>query len=68
MKTLKTFVFFALIIMGAALNAQKPISVTEDSVAFKAGKYPGVVVTIPEFNFERCSKTLDQGPSGWDQI
>lgn len=56
MKTLKTYVFFALIIMGGALNGQKPISVTDDSVSFKAGKYPGVVVTIPEFNFERAQK------------
>jgi peptidoglycan hydrolase CwlO-like protein len=56
MKTLKTYVFFALIIMGGALNAQKPISVTDDSVSFEAGKYPGVVVTIPEFNFERAQK------------
>jgi peptidoglycan hydrolase CwlO-like protein len=56
MKTLITSVFFTLFIMGGILNAQKPISVTDDSVSFKAGKYPGVVVTIPEFNFERAQK------------
>ena len=56
MKTIKTYVFAALTVITAALNAQKPISVTEDSVAFKSGKYPGVLVTIPEFNFENAQK------------
>ena len=36
--------------------AQQPIRVYEDSIAYGKSKYPGVVVTIPEANFEKLQK------------
>jgi peptidoglycan hydrolase CwlO-like protein len=56
MKTLKFFVLIALIFTGAMSKAQKPIEVSEDTVSFKNAKYPGLVVTIPEYNFEKVKK------------
>jgi peptidoglycan hydrolase CwlO-like protein len=56
MKTMKLLVLLALPITGTILNAQKPILVIEDTVSFKDSKYPGLVVTIPEFNYEKTQK------------
>jgi hypothetical protein len=56
MKTIKSFVLLALLFTGAVLNAQKPITITEDSVLFKGTSYPGLVVTIPEVNYETVQK------------
>jgi peptidoglycan hydrolase CwlO-like protein len=56
MKTIGSFVLLALTITSAVLNAQKPITVTEDSVSFKDTRYPGLVVTIPEVNYETAQK------------
>jgi len=32
------------------INAQKPLTVNEDSIPFGNAMYPGIVVTIPETN------------------
>ena len=57
MKTIIFFVLFALLITTEAiLYGQKPIAVSEDTVSFKDAKYPGIIVTIPEFNFEATQK------------
>lgn len=56
MKIIRLFVLLTLTITGAVLNAQKPITVTEDSVSFKDTRYPGLVVTIPEVNYEISQK------------
>jgi chromosome segregation ATPase len=46
----------ALIIIIPGAFAQQPIRVYEDSITFGKNKYPGVVVTIPEANYERLQK------------
>jgi hypothetical protein len=56
MKTHMFFILILLIFSSVTLKAQKTIMVSEDSISFKAAKYPGVVVTIPEFNFDRAQK------------
>ncbi len=56
MKAIRLLVLLALTIAGTVLNAQKPITVTDDTVSFNDAKYPGVVVTFPEFNFEKVKK------------
>lgn len=52
----KFIILLALAFIGANLNAQKPIVVSEDTVSFKNAKYPGIVLAIPEFNFESTQK------------
>jgi len=52
---------FNLIFLGLAFllpvtHAQKPIQIAEDSIAFSTFKAPGVVVCIPEVNFESVQK------------
>jgi peptidoglycan hydrolase CwlO-like protein len=56
MKSNRLIVLALLIFSSVVLKGQKPIEVTDDSVSFKAAKYPGVLVTIPEYNFERTQK------------
>lgn len=56
MKPIKSFILIALLLAGADMNAQKPITVSEDSLSFSKAKYPGIVVTIPEVNYERTLK------------
>jgi peptidoglycan hydrolase CwlO-like protein len=56
MKTIKLLVLLALTITGAVLNAQKPITVTEESESFKDTTYPGLSVTIPEVSYETAQK------------
>jgi chromosome segregation ATPase len=46
----------ALIIIIPGVFAQQPIRVYEDSITFGKNKYPGVVVTIPEANYEKLQK------------
>ena len=46
----------ALIMTIPGVNAQQPIRVYEDSVSFGKSKHPGVVVTIPEANYEKLQK------------
>jgi chromosome segregation ATPase len=46
----------ALNIIIPGVFAQQPIRVYEDSITFGKNKYPGVVVTIPEANYEKLQK------------
>jgi chromosome segregation ATPase len=48
--------FLAIIIPFIGIDAQKPINVTSDSIAFGISKYPGIIVTIPEVNMETVQK------------
>jgi predicted nucleic acid-binding Zn-ribbon protein len=54
MKSFPTLLLAIFIIPG--VFAQQPIRVYEDSVSFGKKKYPGVVVTIPEANYEKLQK------------
>jgi len=47
---------FALLLFKPGVNAQQPIRVYEDSITYGNKKYPGVVVTIPEADFEKLQK------------
>lgn len=47
---------FALILFMPGVYAQQPIRVYEDSITYGNKKYPGVVVTIPEANFDKLQK------------
>lgn len=51
MKTIVTFLYIAFLLVTGA-NAQKPIVVIDDSVKFGKGLFPGIIVDIPEANFE----------------
>jgi len=46
----------SIIIPLIGIDAQKPIKVTPDSIAFGKSKYPGIIVTIPETNMETVQK------------
>ncbi len=54
MKNISTLLLSVFII--PAIFAQQPIRVYEDSISFGKNTYPGVVVTIPEANFEKLQK------------
>jgi hypothetical protein len=54
MKNVPTLLLFCFFIPG--VFAQQPIRVYEDSISFGKNKYPGVVVTIPEANYEKLQK------------
>jgi hypothetical protein len=56
MRIIKFFVLLALTTTGANLNAQKPITISEDTISFKNSRYPGLVVGIPQFNYETAQK------------
>jgi hypothetical protein len=56
MKTIKLILLIVLVTTGVISNAQKPILVSEDTVSFKDAKYPGLVVTIPQVNYETTQK------------
>ncbi len=43
-------------IATSAVNAQKPITVTEDSLYFGNSMYPGMMVAIPEVKYENALK------------
>ncbi len=45
-----------LVLFGTNIKAQKPITVTEDSLSFGKGSLPGLTVTIPEVNYEKTMK------------
>jgi predicted nucleic acid-binding Zn-ribbon protein len=45
-------VFFSL----SVVFSQKPIILSDDSISFGTGKYPGIIITIPEVNFEKTQK------------
>jgi chromosome segregation ATPase len=46
---------FALVFIPAVFS-QQPIRVYEDSITYGKNKYPGVVVTVPEANYEKLQK------------
>ena len=54
----RSLLFFSLIIMFSfSSKAQKPITAYDDSVKFGNMMLPGIVVNIPEANFENTLKT-----------
>jgi peptidoglycan hydrolase CwlO-like protein len=55
MKTINVLILLTAL-ANFGLNAQKPIVVSEDSIAFRAGKIPGVIVIIPEATYESVQK------------
>jgi DNA repair exonuclease SbcCD ATPase subunit len=55
MKNISHFLFGLILIMPG-VYAQQPIHVYEDSITYGNKKYPGVVVTIPEANYEKLQK------------
>jgi hypothetical protein len=65
MKRIKFTLLVLFIVSCVHLSAQKPIKVTEDSLVFGKTKMPGLVVTIPEVEYERTHrswiKRLQQG-------
>jgi chromosome segregation ATPase len=48
--------FIILAFSCLEIKAQKPITVTEDSLSFGKGSMPGLTVTIPEVNYEKTMK------------
>ena len=56
MKTIKLLVALAFIFAGVQINAQRPITLGEDTLAFGKTNLPCLVVNIPEVNFERVQK------------
>jgi hypothetical protein len=59
-------VFLALGLMHAsAMMSQTPIELKEDSISYGAGRYPGIIVNIPEAAYESVQKswvkTLESG-------
>ena len=59
---MKRSVVFIFLIVNALITtqAQQPITIYEDSIQFSSGKYPGLVVTIPEATYEAVQK-------GWEK-
>jgi len=57
MKPIRLFILLGLALVVGDLNGQKPIKVSEDSLSLSNEKVPGLVVTIPEANYERTLKT-----------
>jgi hypothetical protein len=56
MKPAKSLLLLALFGTSALLHAQKPITIVEDSVSIGNSKYPGMIITIPEVNYEKTLK------------
>lgn len=56
MKSIKSLFLLTFLLMSGLLTAQKPILLTEDSVSFSNGKYPGFRVIIPEVSYDRVEK------------
>ena len=54
MKNIPSLLLTLIFVPG--VFAQQPIRVYEDSVTFGKNKYPGVVVTVPEANYEKLQK------------
>lgn len=55
---MKTIITLSIILtfFGTTIKAQKPITVTEDSLSFGKGSMPGLTLTIPEVNYEKTMK------------
>jgi len=56
MNNYRLFILPGILMISAALNAQKPIKVLEDSIPIGNYLYPGFNVTIPETNFDNTLK------------
>lgn len=56
MKTICTLLFWVILSVNG-INAQKPLTVNEDSIPFGSNVYPGIVVTIPEVDYESTRKS-----------
>jgi chromosome segregation ATPase len=56
MKSIKPLLLFTLSVVCASAGAQRPIVVSEDSVTYGSGKYPGICVLIPEVSFDKTEK------------
>lgn len=52
----KIFSLLTVIFIVPCLYSQQPIRVYEDSMLYGKNKYPGVVVTVPEANYEKLQK------------
>jgi predicted nucleic acid-binding Zn-ribbon protein len=52
----KIFSLLSAIFILPCLYSQQPIRVYEDSISYGKNKYPGVVVTVPEANYEQLQK------------
>lgn len=53
---LKTLLFSGALFTFAAINAQKPIVIQEDSLNLGANRYPAISVLIPEVKYEKTRK------------
>ena len=53
MKSLKYFTATALLFGTLVSAGQKPVLISEDSIHFGTGIYPGFTVTIPEVSYEK---------------
>jgi hypothetical protein len=56
MKSIFSFIII-MIFSCICVKAQKPISVTEESLSFGKGTFPCLTVTIPEVNYENTMKS-----------
>lgn len=59
MKTINVLILL-MFLTSLGIFAQKPIVISEDSVSFISGKLPGVVVSIPEGNFDAIKKSWEK--------
>jgi DNA repair exonuclease SbcCD ATPase subunit len=59
MKTINVLILL-VILTSFGLSAQKPIVISEDSISFRSGKIPGLVVTIPEAVYESVKKNWEK--------
>jgi len=55
MRTIKTLILLAAM-PAFGLQAQRPISIYEDSVTYASHKHPGVIAVIPEVTYESLQK------------
>jgi peptidoglycan hydrolase CwlO-like protein len=56
MKKIRLLSLSALLFPVALVYAQRPVTITEESISFKGAEYPGFVVSIPEFIVESAQK------------
>jgi hypothetical protein len=56
MKPLSILCLLALMVFTSSVSAQRPIRLSEDSINYGTGKYPGIIVTIPEVSYDRTEK------------
>ena len=56
MKPIKSILVLAALASSSFIFAQKPITVSEDSIPFGVSKLPGLAVTIPQVNYDKTQK------------